>query len=981
MSDITPTTIPARPDTAHPDARPLYQHYGIAVLSVLLALEVRMLLTPFFGLQFPFATFILAVFFTAWYAGLRPALLTLSLGLLAAAYFFLPPLHSFIISGPANRTSAAIYILISLTSALFSQSLRSAQLRAEASALEAQKNEAALRQSEQAMRVSDARKTAILETALDCVLTMDHTGKLIEFNPAAEQTFGYGRTEVVGQEMAQFLIPASLREHHRQGLAHYLATGEGALIGQRIETIALRADGTEFPIELAITRIPGDGPPLFSGTIRDITAQKKTATRQRFFAQSSELLASSLDYQTTLQSIAQLAVPHLADWFVIHLINEAGNLELVTVAHADPAKTQFAWDAARRYPLQQDALTGPAAVARTGKSEWIETITEEMIRAGAKDEEHYRTLMESGMRSYLCVPLTARGRFHGAITFIGAESGHHYRPDDVEAAEELARRAAIAIDNAQLYRAAQQELEERRRAEEALKESRDHYRTLTEALPQLVWMTRPDGVPEYFNQQWFDYTGQVPDDTNTWWRGGVHPDEVDDIMQRWTSAVQTGEPYSVEYRLKGADGVHRWFLARGVPLKNERGEVLKWFGTCTLIEDQKRTEQTQRFLADLSERIRVIADPEEVLSRAVNLIGDYLGVEHCFYAEIDMEQNVGYVHQDHCRGEPSMVGTYPLEGVSASILAQAKHGSTIANKDTRTDPLTRDQYAATYQPIQVRAFIVVPILKDGRLMGMLNVTSSQPRTWTEDDIALLETVAERTWFALVNARLFQAERERSEQLALAISEVHHRVKNNLQAVSALLELRITPGTTLLPIAAVQDSLSQIKTIALVHDLLARDRPMGTVNVAQVLTNLAELLSVGMRSGNSSLPIRVDAEPIWMTTKAATSLALIVNELLTNSAKHNDRIGRENLATHEAIEVSLHRQGEDICVAVQDYGPGFPSDFDPTVDGHIGLQLVTTLVEHDLHGSITFANSSDQENGKKVCGGRVAITFSERSVPE
>jgi PAS domain S-box-containing protein len=136
------------------------------------------------------------------------------------------------------------------------------------------------RRAERELQASEARKSAILETALDCIITMDHEGKVVEFNPAAEKTFGYSRAEVVGQVLADFIIPPSLRESHRNGMAHYLATGEGPILGKRLELPALRADGTEFPVELAITRISTEGPPLFTAYLRDI-AERKRAEQHR----------------------------------------------------------------------------------------------------------------------------------------------------------------------------------------------------------------------------------------------------------------------------------------------------------------------------------------------------------------------------------------------------------------------------------------------------------------------------------------------------------------------------------------------------------------------------------------------------------------------------------------------------------------------------------------------------------------------------
>jgi PAS domain S-box-containing protein len=133
-----------------------------------------------------------------------------------------------------------------------------------------------LREEEQELKRSEARKAAILDSALDCIVTMDQEGRITEFNPAAERTFGYRRAEVVGQRLAEVMIPGSLRERHRLGLAHYLDTGQSQFLGKRLEMTAVRADGSEFPIELAITRIPTDGPPSFTGYLRDITERKRS---------------------------------------------------------------------------------------------------------------------------------------------------------------------------------------------------------------------------------------------------------------------------------------------------------------------------------------------------------------------------------------------------------------------------------------------------------------------------------------------------------------------------------------------------------------------------------------------------------------------------------------------------------------------------------------------------------------------------------
>src|SRR5947208_5792329 len=138
----------------------------------------------------------------------------------------------------------------------------------------------------------EALSRTFLDSALDCIITMDATGRVREFNPAAERVFGFTRDEVVGKELADLIIPPRLRERHRQGLAHYLKTGEGPLLGRLIEIAALRRDGTEILVALAISATEIDGSPVFTAYLRDITEQKRVEDANRCLA---AIIASSGD--------------------------------------------------------------------------------------------------------------------------------------------------------------------------------------------------------------------------------------------------------------------------------------------------------------------------------------------------------------------------------------------------------------------------------------------------------------------------------------------------------------------------------------------------------------------------------------------------------------------------------------------------------------------------------------------------------------
>jgi PAS domain S-box-containing protein len=322
-------------------------------------------------------------------------------------------------------------------------------------------------------RTREARYESIVNSALDCVIGMDHDGRVIEFNPAAEGTFGWSRDDVVGRPLADVIIPERLRSAHWRGLARHLESGGGEVIGRRLELSALRSDGTEFPVELTVTRFDGDGPPVFTGFLRDITDRvradeerrallareqharemaERAGARLKFLADAGDVLGSSLDYEQTLRDLGRLVVPRIADWYAVDLLDDRGRLTSVAVSHVDPTKVTLAEELRRRYPPDPDSPTGPPNVIRTGKTELYPLIEDATIEAAALDDEHRAVLRSLELRSVIVAPLAARGRIFGAITLVSSDPGRLYDEQDATLAEELAERAGIAIDNARLYR-------------------------------------------------------------------------------------------------------------------------------------------------------------------------------------------------------------------------------------------------------------------------------------------------------------------------------------------------------------------------------------------------------------------------------------------------------------------------------------------------------------------------------------------------
>jgi PAS domain S-box-containing protein len=295
------------------------------------------------------------------------------------------------------------------------------------------------------------RIVEILESINDAFYAVDFDFRFTYINRRAENIWGQSRADLLGKRLQEEFPNADPISY----------TNLERAMRERCEV--------EFEvISHALSRwVNVKAYPSTTGLsvyFRDISEQKQQEDAlkrrergQRFLNEASKLLASSLDYEQTLRNVARLAVPQLADWCTVHLADADGTLRHVAVMHTDPERIRFAEEVGRRYPPDPAQPTGHYAVVRSGQSRLVGDITPVMIRAAARDEEHYRLLMELGIRSYLCVPLIVGGKCLGAITFIGAESGHRYGLEDMALAEDLAHQAAMAVENARLYRAAQEQ--------------------------------------------------------------------------------------------------------------------------------------------------------------------------------------------------------------------------------------------------------------------------------------------------------------------------------------------------------------------------------------------------------------------------------------------------------------------------------------------------------------------------------------------
>ena len=320
------------------------------------------------------------------------------------------------------------------------------------------------RRAEDALQESEQRIRSVVQTAMDAIITIDERGVMQTFNPAAERLFGRSAADVIGRNV-RVLMPEPYHGEHDSYLSHYLRTGEARVIGSGREVRGLRSDGSTVPIELAVSEFYLKGKRYFTGTLHDITERKRTESILRFLAEASKLLSELVDYRETLERVASLAVPDFADWCAVDMLSPDGTLDRLAVAHADPDKLARIEEFYRQHPHRVDARYGPAYVVRTGRSEWAAEVTDEKLADVVEDEESLAFFHSVNPRSYLCVPLRSQNQTLGTLSFVLTDSGRRYGAEDLAVAEDLARRAVIALENARLY---QQVREADRRKDEFL---------------------------------------------------------------------------------------------------------------------------------------------------------------------------------------------------------------------------------------------------------------------------------------------------------------------------------------------------------------------------------------------------------------------------------------------------------------------------------------------------------------------------------
>ncbi len=537
------------------------------------------------------------------------------------------------------------------------------------------------------------------------------------------------------------------------------------------------------------------------------------------------------------------------------------------------------------------------------------------------------------------------------------------------------------------------DITERERVRRALAESEARYRHLAEASPQIFWTARPDGWLDYYNQRWVEYTGMTVEQTQGWgWQPVLHPDDVEKCLRRWATAVETGTTFDIEYRFRcAADGRYRWFLGRAVPMRDDAGRIVKWFGTCTDIDRQKRAAETQQFLSDASTLLTASLDYELILQSLARLCVPRFA-DYCLVDTLNDDgtiRRLAVAHEDPAREQAwrAQQQRFPLRPGARSAIARILR----EGKATLFDDISDEKLAAEYEDRELIAGLkslgltsgmILPLVARGRTLGAMTfVAAESGRVFTADDLALAEELARRAALAVDNAALYRRAREANRAKDEFLATLSHELRTPLTPIIGWVHLM--QGTEINAVDAARgldviDKNSQSLS-RLINDLLDMSAILsGKMRIDHKAVRLEDVLheaveTVRPQASHRRVEIDLDiSDNALVLNGDRTRLVQVFWNLLTNAVKFSPEGGRVRVACPRDAARAWAQ------VTIEDVGQGIAADFLPhvfdrfrqadssTTRTHgglgIGLALVKSFVE--AHGGAVEATSAGEGRGSR-----------------
>ena len=456
----------------------------------------------------------------------------------------------------------------------------------------------------QALRQSEEQYRVVVETANEAVVSIDEASQILFANTATGTIFGYAVAELIGQPL-MILMAESFRPHHRRAIGRYVETGKRKIDWRGVELMGRRKNGEEFPVEVSFGEVVKNGHRIFTGCIRDITERKKAEAVLAAQGQQASLRAdvsaafSEADnLRAILKACVEAIVYHLGAAFArIWTLNES---EKVLVLQASAGLYTRLDGAHARVPVGQLKI---GRIAEEGKPHLTNDVPND---ERVSDRDWAR---REGMVAFAGYPLFVEGRVTGVLAMFAR------RPLDQNVLDALESVADIIAQG--IYR---------REAEDKLRQRERSLRLLTETIPQMIWSAAASGEIDYCNRQIVEYTSRQEDQLRgNGWAEMIHPDDLPAMQESWRSAVANQLPFEAEFRQRRADGMFRWCLSRAQPLRDERGRVIRWYGSITDLDDWKRAQETaRRTQAELAHITRVIT-MSELASSIAHEINQPLG--------------------------------------------------------------------------------------------------------------------------------------------------------------------------------------------------------------------------------------------------------------------------------------------------------------------------------------------------------------------